>query len=111
MNYADFCIVELSPYNARCYSHNYHGPGLRYEIGILFSQAAVVWAHGPFQCEVFNYIKHFNLKEQNMLRKDEKCLAERKYLHGKGLALKSEPVEVKELTNEFRAKHETFMDG
>ena len=44
----DCRIREPSPFNPKWYSHKFHGPGLRYEIGICIRTGHLVWVHGLF---------------------------------------------------------------
>ena len=38
-------ICEPTPFGPKWYSHKFHGPGLRYEIGIGIETGYIVWAH------------------------------------------------------------------
>ncbi|KAH9053463.1 hypothetical protein Ae201684P_015230 [Aphanomyces euteiches] len=46
----DFRIREPSEFDPCWYSHKFHGPGLRYEIGICIATGWIVWAHGGVPC-------------------------------------------------------------
>lgn len=46
----DVRIYEPIPFSAKRYSHKFHTPGLRYEIGVGIETGHIVWAHGPFPC-------------------------------------------------------------
>ena len=46
----DFRIFEPRPFSAKWYSHKFHGPGVRYEVGICIQTGWIVWINGPFPC-------------------------------------------------------------
>ena len=41
-------IMEPAPFSPAWFSHKFHGPGLRYEVGISISSGYIVWINGPF---------------------------------------------------------------
>jgi hypothetical protein len=51
---ADFKIEEPmhEPMNfdTKWYSHKFHGPGLRYEVGLCIQTGWMVWVNGPYPC-------------------------------------------------------------
>ena len=40
--------MEPIPFNKKWYSHKFHGPGVRYEVGVGVYNGYVVWVNGPF---------------------------------------------------------------
>lgn len=46
----DFRIYEPGEFDARWFSHKFHGPGVRYEVGIAIQTGHIVWVNGPFPC-------------------------------------------------------------
>ena len=46
----DFAIQEPSPFDPNWYSHKFHGPGVRYEVGVCIQTGWIVWVNGPFPC-------------------------------------------------------------
>ena len=46
----DFRIYEPAPFDPKWYSHKFHGPGLRYEVGVCIQTGWIVWRNGPFPC-------------------------------------------------------------
>lgn len=42
--------MERTTFSPKWYSHKFHGPGLRYELGICIRTGDIVWAHGRFPC-------------------------------------------------------------
>ncbi|KAH9095723.1 hypothetical protein LEN26_017765 [Aphanomyces euteiches] len=46
----DFRINEPSEFDPSWYSHKFHGPGLRYEIGLCIRTGHIVWANGGVAC-------------------------------------------------------------
>ena len=71
--------MEPTVFNPMWYSHKFHGPGLRYEIGLCIFTGHIVWAHGGVPCGHWPDLKLardafiFNLQE------GEKALADRGY--------------------------------
>jgi hypothetical protein len=67
------------------YSHKFHGPGLRYELGVCIQTGDIVWATGPFKCGRYPDITIFRHSLKQLLlpwemveadggyRGDEKC--------------------------------------
>lgn len=50
MDGTDFPIEEPQPFNKKWYSHKFHGPGVRYEIGLAIATGYIVWASGGLPC-------------------------------------------------------------
>jgi hypothetical protein len=46
----DLEIWQPKPFNKKWYSHKFHGPGLRYEIGVCIQTGDIVWVSGPYMC-------------------------------------------------------------
>ena len=44
----NFRIYEPSPFSPKWFSHKFHGPGLRYEVGIAIRTGWIVWINGPY---------------------------------------------------------------
>jgi hypothetical protein len=42
--------MEPTPFDPKWYSHKFHGPGLRYEIGLCIRTGDIVWASGGYPC-------------------------------------------------------------
>ena len=42
--------MEPSEFSPKWYSHKFHGPGFRYEIGLCIRTGEIVWAHGGLPC-------------------------------------------------------------
>lgn len=49
----DIKILEPTPFDARWFSHKFHGPGLKYEIGLNIRNGDIVWAFGGYPCGEF----------------------------------------------------------
>ena len=75
----DYRIQEPFPFSTTWYSHKFHGPGVRYEIGVSLSEGYIVWAHGPFPCGSFPDIRIFNLGLKNHLLPNEVVLCDKGY--------------------------------
>lgn len=61
----DFRIYEPTQFDPKWPSLNFHGPGLRNEIGICIASELIVWAHGQFPCGSFPDLKIFMLAMKN----------------------------------------------
>lgn len=46
----DFEILEPFPFDKLWFSHKFHGPGLRYEVGLNIRTGHIVWAFGGYPC-------------------------------------------------------------
>ena len=71
--------MEPSVFDLKWYSHKFHGPGLRYEIGICIRTGYVVWAYGGFPCGQW---PDLNLARDNFIHRldpGEKALGDRGY--------------------------------
>ena len=42
--------MEPNEFSPKWYSHKFHGPGFRYEIGLCIRTGEIVWAHGGLPC-------------------------------------------------------------
>jgi hypothetical protein len=43
----DCPIQEPQPFNKKYFSHKFHGPGLKYKIGVCITTGWVCWYNGP----------------------------------------------------------------
>ena len=75
--------MEPNPFNRSWYSHKFHGPGLRYEVGVSISTGNIVWVNGPFPCGEYPDIKIFKKFMLNMIGPEEMVVADRGYKHEK----------------------------
>ncbi|KAG9407624.1 hypothetical protein AC1031_002342 [Aphanomyces cochlioides] len=46
----DMRIQEPRPFDRKWFSHKFHGPGLRYELGICIRTGHIVWSNGGVPC-------------------------------------------------------------
>jgi hypothetical protein len=109
----DVEIQEPSPFHKRWYSHKFHGPGLRYEIGLSIDKGDIVWINGPFECGSWPDIRIFKFSLKSFLGKNERVEADNGYLGEDPMTVKtpggiSTAVDGRrrERTN-IRARHET----
>ncbi len=49
--------MEPTPFDKKWYSHKFHGPGLRYEIGLSIYTGDIVWAYGGLPCGKWSDLK------------------------------------------------------
>ena len=71
--------MEPSPFNPKWYSHKFHGPGLRYEIGICIRTGHVVWAYGGLPCGEWPDLRLARSRFILNLQAGEKAIADRGY--------------------------------
>lgn len=57
MDGVDFRIKEPYPFDPKWYSHKFHGPGMRYEIGLNIRTGGIVWSHGGYPCGLYPDLK------------------------------------------------------
>ena len=53
----DFRIEEPTPFSKKWFSHKFHGPGLRYELGVCIQTGDIVSFNGPFPYREFPDLK------------------------------------------------------
>ena len=79
----DFWINKPRPFdrdqNKFWFSPNFHGPGLRYEVGITIHTGDIVWFNGPYPCGWGPDLKIFNQCLKLLLKPLEKIMADRNY--------------------------------
>ena len=71
--------MEPSPFNPKWYSHKFHGPGIRYEIGICIRTGHVVWAYGSLPCGEWPDLRLARSRFILNLQAGEKAIADRGY--------------------------------
>ncbi|KAG9414550.1 hypothetical protein AC1031_007957 [Aphanomyces cochlioides] len=75
----DFRINEPSEFDPTCYSHKFHGPGLRYEIGLCIQTGRIVWAHGGVPCGTWPDLSLARSADCHAVNDGELTLADRGY--------------------------------
>ena len=115
----DFMIEEPFPYTKDVsniwYSQKFHGPGLRYEVGVGIKEGDIVWLQGPFpagqhnDCTLFqdglaNYLDPFERVEAD----DGYRAADPEKVKSKsGFSHRYSSEEKLDVKNRVRARHET----
>ena len=104
----DCPIQEPQPFNKKYFSHKFHGPGLKYEIGICITTGWICWYNGPFPCGN----PDVNIARLGVIRyiaTGEKILADGGYNDGNRFF--STPTGINDVTQRMRslcrARHET----
>jgi hypothetical protein len=77
----DCPIHEPQPFNPKYFSHKFHGPGLKYEIGVCILTGWICWFNGPFPAGNPD-ITISRLGICNYLESQEKILADGGYRDG-----------------------------
>jgi hypothetical protein len=107
----DFRIYEPTPFNKGWYSHKFHGPGVRYELGLSIYSGDIVWVNGPFPCGQWPDIKIFRSKLINQLEQDEIMVEADNGYRGEPskIRLKDDYNDLteKKQKDEIRSRHET----
>lgn len=75
----DVRIREPQTFDPKWYSHKFHGPGVRYEIGISINTADIVWLSGPYPCGSYPDISIFNQGMVKGLFQNERVVADNGY--------------------------------
>lgn len=75
----DCRILEPTPFHKNWYSHNFHGPCVRYEVSVCIGSGNILWVNGRYHYVLYPYIKIFNENLKNHLKPGEKFLADRGY--------------------------------
>ena len=83
---SDFRICEPAPFDRRWYSHKFHGPGLRYEIGVCIRTGWIVWICGPFAPGDWPDLNIARHRLAHKLDRGEKYLADGGYRNSDGNA-------------------------
>lgn len=78
----DFRIREPSPFDPKWFSHKFHGPGVRYEVGVCIQTGWIVWTNGPFPCGEMNDLQIARSWLIFELDENEKYLADGGYRDG-----------------------------
>lgn len=105
----DFRILEPQPFHKKWYSHKYHGPGLRYEVGLGIQTGWMVWAYGPFRCGEMSDLKIARKKILNLLQHGEQILTDRGYRGARERADTPSGMNTREqrMKSIARSRHET----
>ncbi|RQM30009.1 hypothetical protein B5M09_012453 [Aphanomyces astaci] len=74
-----FRIHEQIPFDRKWYSHKFHGPGLRYEVGIWIRMGNIVWVNGGPRCGEWPGVRLARDSYISMVRRGELTLAEKEY--------------------------------
>ncbi|KAK4009233.1 hypothetical protein OUZ56_018349 [Daphnia magna] len=75
----DFRIMEPSEFSPKWYSHKFHGPGLRYELGLCIRTGEIVWAHGGLPCGAWPDLRLARDAIIHVLDPGERIIADRGY--------------------------------
>jgi len=75
----DFRIFEPVPFDKKWYSHKFHGPGVRYEVGLCINTGHIVWAFGGVPCGQWPDLRLARESFVHRLDVGEKALADKGY--------------------------------
>jgi hypothetical protein len=71
--------MEPSEFSPKWYSHKFHGPGLRYELGLCIRTGEIVWAHGGLPCGEWSDLRLARDAIIHVLDPGERIIADRGY--------------------------------
>lgn len=71
--------MEPTEFDRKWYSHKFHGPGLRYEVGLCIRTGNIVWAHGGLPCGQWPDLRLARDAFVYRLQEGEKALADGGY--------------------------------
>lgn len=104
----DFPINEPQPFSPSWYSHKFHGPGVRYEIGLSVASGRIIWVNGSFKCGAFPDNKSFCIDMKNCPRSDESVIADCGYTDARCITKRSKSIPGHHKIHKLiRAMHET----
>jgi hypothetical protein len=108
----DFEIRQKKPFSKAWYSHKFHGPGLRYEVGLSILGGDIVWINGPYQCGAWPDIKIFRDGIIYYLDENERVEADDGYrgedpAHARTPGGFTNDTEHDDLQQRVRSRHET----
>ena len=75
----DFEIYEPSPFDRKWFSHKFHGPGLRYEVGLSIVTGDIVWVNGGVPCGEWPDLRLARDSYTDMVDPGEKTVADEGY--------------------------------
>ena len=75
----DVGINEPMPFSPLWYSHKFHGPAVRYELGVSIKTGWIVWVHGPFPAGDFPDLEIFRLGLKDLLGANERVECDQGY--------------------------------
>lgn len=77
----DCRIQESSLFSSCCYSQKFRGPGLQYEVGIIYMCGEIVWVYGPFLCGMWQVVEILKKKLVPVLQAQETVVIDNAYRH------------------------------
>jgi len=109
----DFRTERQTGQGKSWYSHKFHGPGLRYEVGVSILDGNIVWLNGPFPCGDWPDITIFRLSLMKFLDYGERVEADDGYIGESPKFIKCPKKDTivcdaqKKLKSRIRSRHET----
>ena len=95
--------MEPTPFSPKWYSHKFHGPGVRYEIGLCIRTGHIVWANGGVPCGQWSDLKLAQDAFVHCLQPGEKAVADGGYRDDRYFQKKNDD----ERNKRVLARHET----
>ncbi|RLN99712.1 hypothetical protein DYB28_001948 [Aphanomyces astaci] len=105
---ADFRIHEQIPFDRKWYSHKFHGPGLRYEVGIWIRTGNIVWVNGGPRCGEWPGLRLARDSYISMVRRGELTLAEKEYSDPNYFIYPCSQLQNPRCHKDIMARHETI---
>lgn len=104
----DCQIMEPQPFSPMWYSHKFHGPGVRYEIGLSVETGRLVWANGPYMCGKYPDNSIFCQQMKQKLLDGEFVIGDAGYTDRKCIRQSPNHSDINSIWHSrLRARHET----
>ena len=103
----DFRINEPSQFDPAWYSHKFHGPGVRYEIGLCIQTGRIVWAHGGVPCGSWPDLSLARSAYTKAVAPNELTLADRGYSDTRYFYTPAHYPKTASQQKQIMARHET----
>lgn len=102
---ADFKIDEPTPFSPQWFSHKFHGPGQRYEVGLCVRTGHMVWVNGGYPCGAYSDLKIARQAYLQFVDPGERTFTDKGYLDRNVFILPN--LQNKTLHGRIMARHET----
>lgn len=97
--------MEPTPFNRKWFSHKFHGPGIRYEIGLCIRSGHIVWTNGGYPCGEYPDLVLAREAYVELVNPGERTVADSGYKDDRYFILRNK--QNKELHKRIMSRHET----
>ncbi len=103
----DCRIFEPRPFDPMWFSHKFHGPGLRYEVGLCIKTGHIVWVNGGVPCGAWPDLTLARSAFVPALARTEQALADRGYSGEAKIITLNNQMQTSQRQKEIMSRHET----